>query len=1527
MDKTRGLWWQVVLVQSFLGGGGTSDQSVYFNASGWTWVAHASSAATGSAAFPMHRDLDIPLVGLFMDEYSENPALMGTTYRGDVYAVYVGARQPPQRIMNDTVYPDHTVDGTSVEPGAAPMVTFDAARRTIFASQPLGEGDSSIYALELARADDVGYSHIRFVPFCDASWCAVNEVRFRYQGQEVDLSNATTYLLNDMSDHWLRNGAILIDFPTPVTVDEFSFSMPYNATSGDPIRWILEATNDRVRRCVMSDAPDYQSMPDGTYSQMHGEHRDGRPVYRAATGEIIYWDTASLSWWVSPSIRNGGYGGVRCVGDAFEPHLLNASSCIAWNGQMWDAAPNVSFSCVGNDWTVLHRQDRYYPTPDERTSPLLWFQVSRNEVRWSRVIENLTGHVGMLVADSSDGYLAAKTTEGDQHKLRTLGRPIDSDCGLVINITFQESSDVGTAVDCKATAYGIGSWLWPDQASSGKLWLTCATDAEFQANSWAQSYVEATADASFEFSSGTLSKSPDEHPLKAQLARILEIAVTPALPNGAFFDGPLNYYVCPMGTNCTTIPNLKVRVIKGDSTCGCGTEVTTIQTHGFYKACYCLPDAPRPDGTTSSCSTEGDFTAFAGTVLGMGPEPARVAELSLVLGQSWEFGISDLTTHYSGVYKTMLQYAAGDLFDDLQFPSVVQITNASSPVCGYNPSACDLVGEVFCTLGELCVMRLNGTSMKSNNGLKVQRESYSCATTLAYPQLAAFEGLTNPQTSCTRADGHKAGYRAVHDWDMGRPTRGVTSAVTTQEPGPGVYKLCWGYDPAQNVSGVVLAEDEQYPIDAGVMMMLGPFIMDFECSLHFTCTITISGIGLASTNKVYLIESAAGRCGTSGVPALDAEWSSISNPAAVEQDSGQLYNTYNLGIGRGKSGASHRLCWAHDPPEAEDDGSPLSDPASHFRVELDPDFLWIRFTAIVDCVLGRICTITVYGNGIGPTSGILLIENPGQCGDAFAEEVDVIGLTNPKQVEPGGGASSTTGTYILGQTTTAVPPFGFRICWGPNPSNSSAANYPLEIYYPMKYEPTVFFKNRVGAVSLVHLDSEKSGRHKVLALYADTTKLPATTNSWAQYDARLDYDCCAMAGHAGGALLQVDGTNRALPSGGYVFHDRPSDGLSGAALSIRTRQEACVSDCGDSFTSKHTDYVLAAGFRDLSSPEKHPGNVMMLKARPTGPQWAPTWQARRAVQHFRRTPPSGIIDYEAEFRRCMTPDPHAACAYTSRTKVESLKIARLSSTRLIAAFVDGSSQQGTIVIMTVVHYLPDEWELKVGVKQVVNAGVTSNVDVAALSSATAIVAYADEASRTVKAVVIQVNGDGTDDMTLGASALVGEGNMTMDTQDNETDANASNVSWKYTATHRRLSVCAVSSTKALVAFGPIDASGEVVLIAIAGVTATRAVVMTMRSTNMDDISVVPLGTTKKAMCLYRDEADSGVAKAQEVDVYDDFNGESYALGPGSLSTLTHFRTEGLTAIGLNASGVLAAYRAMDGTEKGVVTLIGAAFNV
>ncbi|CAE7895702.1 petA [Symbiodinium microadriaticum] len=90
LDRDRGLWYQVVLVQTLLGG--PPEHAGLFEDGSWRWRLHASSAVTGRAAFPLHRDLDEPIVGLLMDYMEGNPSVLGTSYSGSVYTAAAGSR-------------------------------------------------------------------------------------------------------------------------------------------------------------------------------------------------------------------------------------------------------------------------------------------------------------------------------------------------------------------------------------------------------------------------------------------------------------------------------------------------------------------------------------------------------------------------------------------------------------------------------------------------------------------------------------------------------------------------------------------------------------------------------------------------------------------------------------------------------------------------------------------------------------------------------------------------------------------------------------------------------------------------------------------------------------------------------------------------------------------------------------------------------------------------------------------------------------------------------------------------------------------------------------------------------------------------------------------------------------------------------------------------------------------------------------------------------------------------------------------
>ncbi|CAJ1390274.1 unnamed protein product [Effrenium voratum] len=255
-------------------------------------------------------------------------------------------------------------------------------------------------------------------------------------------------------------------------------------------------------------------------------------------------------------------------------------------------------------------------------------------------------------------------------------------------------------------------------------------------------------------------------------------------------------------------------------------------------------------------------------------------------------------------------------------------------------------------------------------------------------------------------------------------------------------------------------------------------------------------------------------------------------------------------------------------------------------------------------------------------------------------------------------------------------------------------------------------------------------------------------------------------------------------------------------------------------------------------------------------------------------------------------------------------VARLSPTRLLAAFADGEAQQGTVVVVTVSHHFPDQWSMKLGIKQVVNAGKTSHLALAAVSESVALVTFFDETTASLQARVIQVTGDGLNDVTLGAPETVILGNSTNETANFSTTEEAKRF-------REDGGYFGGFQHGVLVAFGAQGEAGEVVLLTIDGVNATRAAATPLRS-QADHVSLVTLGSS--ALCVFRDP--DGLAVVQEVEVFENYNGEDHAIRLGSSAVVSE-GVESLVAVGLNGTGVLAAFR--DNTGRGVTMLIGTSF--
>lgn len=361
-------------------------------------------------------------------------------------------------------------------------------------------------------------------------------------------------------------------------------------------------------------------------------------------------------------------------------------------------------------------------------------------------------------------------------------------------------------------------------------------------------------------------------------------------------------------------------------------------------------------------------------------------------------------------------------------------------------------------------------------------------------------------------------------------------------------------------------------------------------------------------------------------------------------------------------------------------------------------------------------------------------------------------------------------------------------------------------------------------------------------------------------------------------------------------------------LEVTSQSSQCGTNCGDEFTSTPTDYVLAAAFSDLANPTRAPGAVMLLKAHPSGQDDIVSWRVRTAPQYYSVMPPRGVGDEVTEARECLSSIWFSTCTWVSRQYTRSMQIVALSPTRLVATFVDGDQRWGTAVVVAVVHHLLDRWSFKTGLKTVFNAAATSNSDVAALSASAAVVAFVDDGSGVLRACVLEINGNGTDNVTVGPSLLLGVIRPSA-----SREANAS------IAAGHRLSVRGWSVDRALVAYAPAGTLGEVLLLAINRSTVQMVVKTSFGSQDMDNMLVVSLA--EKVLLAFRDLQDGNIAKLQELDIYEGNNRSAYALVLGSLVTITSFEVASMSAIRINATAGLLAFRTVDASREGIASLV------
>jgi len=155
-------------------------------------------------------------------------------------------------------------------------------------------------------------------------------------------------------------------------------------------------------------------------------------------------------------------------------------------------------------------------------------------------------------------------------------------------------------------------------------------------------------------------------------------------------------------------------------------------------------------------------------------------------------------------------------------------------------------GPHVCTMSTPCNLVLTGTNLATTNKVLIVIGN-SCAGTPA-----TFAGLTNPK---------RAKSSDAYGYELGIPSAGT--------PG-NAYSICWAHEPSSNAD---------FLTRLGTFSINGPTAVALaECTLGLPCVVTVSGFGLASTNKILVVQP-TDTCGTDNVNVV--AMAGLTNPAVI----------------------------------------------------------------------------------------------------------------------------------------------------------------------------------------------------------------------------------------------------------------------------------------------------------------------------------------------------------------------------------------------------------------------------------------------------------------------------------------------------------------------------------------------------------------------------------------------------------------------------------------------------------------------
>jgi hypothetical protein len=304
-----------------------------------------------------------------------------------------------------------------------------------------------------------------------------------------------------------------------------------------------------------------------------------------------------------------------------------------------------------------------------------------------------------------------------------------------------------------------------------------------------------------------------------------------------------------------------------------------------------------------------------------------------------------------------------------------------------------------CTMSVACTIQLSGTGLASTNKVQVQGSGTTCGYTNDI-WVSATSGVTkNPGGSPFYTGLTAAGDGSLTRYALGTATGGTPSTSLV---------LCW-------------AHDSTYLFRiSNAFKMSGPTFGHQQCALTEACSLQLSGVGFADSNKLMIIPS-SGECGIaseafSSIGALSGTMA-VTTPVPANGLSG-VYTVASSLIVADVQG-NYKMCWGHDPQS----GNGVAD----YMVEVGT--FTLNGPAMQDfvCPMTVPCVIYLTGTGFASTNKVKVLAAGTACSNSAAAFSDYTGMTLDQTVTSSGGIFNryNLGTEILG-TASATP---FVLCW------------------------------------------------------------------------------------------------------------------------------------------------------------------------------------------------------------------------------------------------------------------------------------------------------------------------------------------------------------------------------------------------------------------------------------------------------------------------------------------------------------------